>query len=178
MLAAMPDGAARQSMINDFRAGLIMRAYKESLNPDDSLKLATFANKLRDLHQSPAYKAHLSSPDYDTVIKGLYQDISKYTRAINDPTIRSTSGTGGFVARTLGRVLENPAIKLATAGQSSNINTGAQWLAKGASRGKVKQVEREFFNQLDGIVNGNPKQYMATGAAGSVIANRDKKESK
>lgn len=158
MLKSVPEDMKPQ-MVNDFRAGLIMRSYKDSLNADGSLKMGTFANKLRDVHQSPVYKTHLSDPQYDAAMKGLYTDITSYVRALNDPTVRSTSGTGGAISRLLTKLLDNPVVSRGTAGVSTRLNELAQSAAKAGSRSELREIEKQFFQGLDEAINSTPTKW-------------------
>lgn len=158
MLKSVPESMKPQ-MVNDFRSGLIMRSYNDSLNADGSIKLGTFANKLKDLHESPVFKTHLSDPVYDAAMKGLYSDITSYVRAVNNPTVRSTSGTGGSVSRFLTKILDNPIISRGTAGVSTKLNDIAQGATKAKSRSELRSVEKQFFGELDNVINSQPTKW-------------------
>lgn len=161
MLKAVSDDV-RPQMINDFRSGIVMRAYKSALNPDGSIKMGTFANKLRDVYESPAYKAHLSDPVYDGAIKGLAQDITSYVRATSDPLVRSTSGTGGAVSRLLTKILDNPLMSRGTVGLSTQLNEIAQKATKVKSRAQIREIEKEFFGELEKALS-KPVNYIKLG---------------
>ncbi len=168
MMKALPDDAAREGLKNDFRAGLLLRAYKDSQNADGSLKLGTLANKITDIMENDVYKDHLSTPEHDKVLKGLAADLSQYMRATNDKTVRSTSGTGGTVARLFQGILRNPAVRAATAGQSENLNALVQNAAKAKDRASLKKIEAEFFNKFSEAMDAKSTLY--GGLAGGTLA--------
>lgn len=180
MIDAMPQGARREGLRNDFRSGLIMRAYNDSLHANRDLKLGVFANKLNDLLQNDVYSRNLSTPEHTNSIRAIISDLRSYVKAVNDPTIRSNSGTGGYLERMGERILRNPAIRHATLGQSENLNLLLQNGLKAKSRAQVKKVEKSFFQQLGSAIDSNPKVYgvdpVASGIVAGVAAGQNKND--
>lgn len=155
------DDVTRSSIQNDFRAGLVMRAYQQSLRPDGTVGLQKLATKIKDITKNDLYKTHLSDPQYDTALQGLAKDLGAYTKALNSPEVRSTSGTGGVLGRAFSKILENPVMARATGGASEKLNGMAQFMLKTGDRSKIRKMEKEFFNELDSAINSTPKRYVS-----------------
>lgn len=176
MIKAMPEKRAEQ-MKTDFRAGLLMRAYEKSRTADGNIKLGNFSSAINQLRQNDVYKTHLMDKTYDDALKNLSSDINAYVRALNDPTVRSTSGTGGAVGRMMKKVLDNPAISRLTAGTSTQLEKFLNEAANATKRSDVRKIEREFFGQLYDAINSRKTSYKDAivggtigGATGSELA--------
>lgn len=165
MVSNMPEGPRREAMVNDMRSGLIMRAFKKAETQDGSLKMQTLANELTNLLNSPAYKRNLASAQHDKTIRALAADINRYQRAINDPSVRSTSGTGGVVGRIwngVANVMQSAPVRHMSAGGSQVLSDLARKAAAAGSRAELRKIEKEFFKNVGGAANEKKTVYGAT----------------
>jgi hypothetical protein len=103
MLDVMPEGAKRDVLRQDLKAGLIKRAFENAEKKGD-LNIGKLQNELINLKGNRAFKDLLATADDLSTVDGLIMDLGKFIDANSRKDVYSPSG--GAVYRGLERLLD------------------------------------------------------------------------
>lgn len=161
-------GSAKEEAIKqDFRSGLILRAYEDA-QKKGSFNMGSFKNNLVKLKNSEAYKMNLAAPEYDQVMDGLIKDIGKVLDAQSRKDVYSPSAP--LIIRYLTGIFDKAGYVLPS---SRAAAAGLEGLGKAASARPAKQTIEKALSQVmqeaQGIMSNNTAIY--GGIPGGAIAN-------
>lgn len=91
MISAIPEGPKREALKQNFRSGLVMRAF-ENAKKGESVSLPILRNNLVKLRDNRAFKDNLADENVGKVLDGIIDDINKFVDANSRKDVYSPSG--------------------------------------------------------------------------------------
>lgn len=148
LLKTMPEGARREAVRNDMKAGLLNKAIEGSYK-GDQFSMAKLRNNIFDLKKNRAFKDHLASKEEIEVLDTLLKDMSSYIDSTSRRDVYSPSGP--LVLRGLSKVIGGVGFmtgpvggRMATEPLKNMIKEGA----KAPDRRVVEQTIKQFSDSL------------------------------
>lgn len=156
----------KQKIVADnFRGGLIMRAYENATKKGD-LSLSQLKNDLISIRRSETYKMNLAEPEFDSVLQNLISDLGKIVSAQTRRDVYSPSGPAvirgiSYVFDKLGYVLPS------SRAVASGLEAAASAAGRQPDKKAVQKALQEVLNEAQTVLNSKPMIY--GGAAASSL---------
>lgn len=157
LLRGLQGSPKEEAVKQNFRSGLIMRAYEDA-QKTGSFKLGQFKNNLIKLKNSEAYKMNLATPEHNAVMEGLINDLGKVVDAQSRRDVYSPSAPAAI--RYLSSIFDKAGYVLPSA---RAVASGLEGAGKAAgSRPAKKTVEKslqQVLNEAQKVMSDNAAIY-------------------
>lgn len=170
LMSAMPEGAKRETIKQDFKAGLIHRALERSYR-GEKVSIATLGKNIDTLLKNRSFTENLASADDITTLKGVVSDINKYVAATTRRDVVSPSG--GAVLRGLEGMLNSLGAVTGVVG-GRVITEPARMMVREGKKAPERRLVEESLKQYGDVLSKTVKdRYKYYGSAIGGIAAAD-----
>ncbi len=165
LLKTMPEGARREAVRNDMKAGLLNKAIEGSYK-GDQFSMAKLRNNIFDLKKNRAFKDHLASKEEIEVLDTLLKDMSSYIDSTSRRDVYSPSGP--LVLRGLSKVLGGVGFMTAPVGGRMATEPLKNMIKEGAKAPDRRVVEQTIKQFSDSLKDMTANKYNFYGSQAAV----------
>lgn len=157
MLDGLEDDALRTTVKDEFRGGLVKRAY-ENATKTGELKLGTLKNELIKLRKSEPYKMNLADPDADLVMDNLIKDLGKVVSSQTRRDVYSPSAPA--MIRGMSYFLDKAGMIVPSArAGAAGLEAMGQAAGRRPAKRQVEAALRELINEADQTMQSKARVY-------------------